>query len=177
MGKTKIMMILFSILTLIIGVVLVSDIAIKINKRKLDNWTWNDNWNGNGPTVKERKEEKKDNSSNDESIKDSDNNVANNYEEAIRKSKETNKNILLFFTADWCPYCIKMKTESLSNKDVQESLKNYILLTVDAGSDNGLVKKFDINSLPSFVVLDKNEQKIKFKKGFIKYNEFINWLN
>jgi len=177
MGKTKIMMILFFVLTLVMGIMLISDKGLNLNKTRLDNWTWNDNWNGNGPKITEKDKEKKpDALDKKKSIKDQGGIVANNYEEALKKSNEINKNILLFFTADWCPYCTKMKTESLLNNKVKNSLESYIFLTVDADKDKDLIKKFEIKSLPSFVVIDKNEKKIKTKKGFIKSEEFVDWL-
>ena len=38
-------------------------------------------------------------------------------------------------------------------------------------------KKFEIKSIPSYVITNYKEKKIKFNKGFMDSNSFVKWLN
>ena len=62
---------------------------------------------------------------------------------------------ILYFTADWCGPCKKTRpiVEEL-NKDL--SLTNIKIVDVD--SEMELAKKFEIKSVPTFIVIKDNEE-------------------
>ena len=62
---------------------------------------------------------------------------------------------IFYFTADWCGPCKKTRpiVEEL-NKDL--SLINIKILDVD--SEMELAKKFEIKSVPTFIVIKDNEE-------------------
>ena len=62
---------------------------------------------------------------------------------------------ILYFTADWCGPCKKTRpiVEEL-NKDL--SLINIKIVDVD--SEMELAKKFEIKSVPTFIVIENNEE-------------------
>ena len=62
---------------------------------------------------------------------------------------------ILYFTADWCGPCKKTRpiVEEL-NKDL--SLINIKIVDVD--SEMELAKKFEIKSVPTFIVIKDNEE-------------------
>lgn len=164
----------------IVLIVILSIVSIFVFKNKIftqsfekDNWKWNDNWNGNGPIKKNQ--ELKENKENkpDEDI----NIVADNYADALEKSGKSGKPVLVFYTAEWCKYCQKMKAETMSSPDVNRVLKNYILVYVNTDIDRSGVKEFSIQNLPSFVITNCKKENIKSSKGFMDKNSFIIWLN
>ena len=53
--------------------------------------------------------------------------TASNYREAIKKSGEEGIPALVFFEADWCSWCKKMKKEFMADRDDKEIMKNYVL--------------------------------------------------
>jgi thioredoxin 1 len=62
---------------------------------------------------------------------------------------------ILYFTAEWCGPCKKTRpiVEEL-NKDL--SLTNIKIIDVD--SEMELAKKFEIKSVPTFIVIKDNEE-------------------
>lgn len=169
MGNKKIIIIFVSIFVLIFGSFLVFKIKKQLNTKN-DNWQWNDDWNNNIP-----KKILSPTSKNEELFQKQI--LVSNYQEAISESKKENKNILIFFSADWCGYCTKMKSQTMNDETVEESLKKYIYLYVNTDKDREIVKKFKVNRLPSFIVIDKNEKQLKKHSGFMEAVGFNKWLN
>ncbi len=171
MGKQKIVIILIAILSIVSICVLKNTANKYLGDR--DNWEWNDNWNGNGPIEKDNKPKDKKENNTDQSI----NIVADNYSDALDKSGNLGKPVLVFYTAEWCKYCRKMKAETMPSPEVSEALKNYILVYVNTDIDRSGVKEFAIENLPSFVVTNYKQEKLKLSKGFMDKNSMVNWLN
>lgn len=101
---------------------------------------------------------------------------ANDYQAALSKAKQENKEIILFFTADWCDNCTRMKNETLASSKVKESLDKYIYLEVNTDSSKELVQKYQIQGIPSYFKIDSNENKLNSGEGFISESKFLNWL-
>jgi thioredoxin-related protein len=169
MGNKRIMMIFISIVVLIFGCFLALKIKQKLDKKN-DNWQWNDNWQS-GVIKKTSPSFVENNQSIQKQI------LVLNYEEAISEAKKENKNIFIFFSADWCGYCTKMKSQTINDETVKESLKKYVYLYINTDSDGEIVKKFKVNRLPSFVVVDKDEKQLKKHSGFMEPVSFNKWLN
>jgi thioredoxin-related protein len=102
------------------------------------------------------------------------------YEDALDLSKSTNTKIFVYFGADWCGYCVKMKNTTFKDKDVEKHLaKNFVVLKIDVDDKKfkDIKEKFKIKTLPSFLIIDKNENAIKRSSGYIGSKEFLNWLD
>jgi len=100
----------------------------------------------------------------------------NDYQSALLKAKQENKEIVLFFTADWCSNCTRMKEETLSSSKVKEALNKYIYLEINTDSSKDLVEKYQIQGIPSYFKIDSNENKLNNGEGFINESKFLNWL-
>lgn len=131
-----------------------------------ENWKWEDNWSkipDNDPkSVKPN---------NDTQI------TAANYAESLQKSGDLGKPVLVFFTADWCSWCKKMKQETLADAKVQTVSKNYVFVYVDTDKDRPIAKKFGVDGLPSYVITNYKEDKLKSASGFKNADSFSAWLN
>lgn len=102
--------------------------------------------------------------------------VPNSYQEALKIGEQTNKKIVLMFSADWCGWCKKFKSEVLTNSDVKETLKNYVFFIVDADQNRTILSKFGVNGLPNFIIIDYKENQLKNKAGYMSSVDFIDWL-
>ena len=74
---------------------------------------------------------------------------------------ENNNNYILFyFTASWCKPCQKIKPsiQSLSDKCDNELTGNnkLVVYMVDIDDNDELVKKFNIRSVPTFILIKDN---------------------
>lgn len=108
-------------------------------------------------------------------------NEVNDYKEAISIAKDTNKNILLVFHAKWCVPCQKMDYEVFKSLRFKWKIKQKDLLKtsvdIDQEKNKDLVIKYNIKTVPYYIVLDKNENVIKKDQGFKSLKEFLSWLD
>ncbi|SIQ75329.1 thioredoxin family protein [Maribacter ulvicola] len=65
-----------------------------------------------------------------------------NYDSAISKAKEQDKNVLVYFTgSDWCPPCKMLKTDLFDTNEFQKLSNNYILLYIDVPRNKDLISE------------------------------------
>lgn len=93
-------------------------------------------------------------------------------EDAFALSEETKLDVLLVFTADWCPNCIQMKKDIIENISVVD---NYIVCYVDYDKRADMVKEYKVKRIPDYMIY-KNKKEIKRKVGYNGINQFKNWL-
>ena len=98
------------------------------------------------------------------------------YEKALKDSIATNKKIVLFFTADWCGNCTKMKTKTLSDVRVKKALENYIFVELNADKELELSRKYKVKAIPSYKIIDGKETILRDGVGYRGVDEFVKWL-
>lgn len=148
-----------------------------LGKEKVaNNWKWEDNWDGKGPTGPGPGPDRPSPTPPPVDVPGPQL-IAGSYTEAVKKSGEVGKPVLAFFTADWCQWCKKMKSETMSDSKVQAALKSYIVVYVDTDKDRAPARKFGVESLPSYVITNAKEEKLKADGGFKNADSFASWLN
>ncbi|MEN9678218.1 MAG: hypothetical protein RIS76_4114 [Verrucomicrobiota bacterium] len=103
------------------------------------------------------------------------------YDQALAFSAKTGRPILVNFTgSDWCGWCIKMKSETLSKPDfIKFASTNLILVELDfpnkipqspaLKSANEKVKQtLKVNGFPTFVLVDSKGQEAGRQVGYLK---------
>lgn len=184
MCNKKLLLTIILILTSIISVMfcynLIQNKTVGFLWMNRNNWQWKDNWSRVNPVdvVPELKKLEivpipkieKEQPNQSESL-------VLSYEDALTKSRETNKPVLLIFGADWCKYCQRMKSETLNKDKVKECLKNYIVLNIDVDKDPSITNKMNVKILPSYIITNYDKNILKRSKGFMDLDSFCNWLN
>lgn len=112
----------------------------------------------------------------EQSPQDEEQGSVSSYQDALNKAKQENKEIVLFFTADWCGNCTNMKEVTISSSKVQEALSKVIYLEIDVDDEKELVAKYKVSSIPAYFRVNTNEEVINQGKGYIKEAGFLNWL-
>jgi thioredoxin 1 len=78
---------------------------------------------------------------------------------------------VFYFTADWCGPCKKVRPI------VEELIKDgYSFQVIDVDIEKELVKKFEISSVPTFILF-KNEKSIKRISGAQTKNQLEDFIN
>lgn len=105
-------------------------------------------------------------------------NTYTNYEEALSAAKKENKPLLMFVYADYCPWCDKMKKNTLKNKKTIEFIsKNYIFLTINKEKDE-YPEKFIPRFIPTtYLINSKNEDEIYALYGYKTTTQLIEELS
>lgn len=141
------------------------------------NWNWENNWNNgshpvqpsappNQPIVPPAQPEV------EKVTKE-----PKNYNDALKISAESNKPVLVFFTAPWCHYCTQMKQETLPKPEVQAALKKYVFVTVNKDLNRALGNKFGVTGIPAYVVVNSKEEKLRSTDGYMPPAQFVAWLS
>jgi len=138
-------------------------------EQQSSNWEWENDWEGvETPESPDQPKE------NDE--KPGSQIIANNYADAIEESGKYGMPIFVYFEADWCNWCKKMKDGALSDSKVQEIMKNYVVVYVDTDQNRDLAKEFEVRVVPSYAITNHEEAKLKRGEGFKEADEFAPWL-
>jgi thioredoxin 1 len=78
---------------------------------------------------------------------------------------------VFYFTADWCGPCKKVRPV------VEELIKDgYSFQIIDVDIEKELVKKFEISSVPTFVLF-KNEKSVKRISGAQTKTQLEDFIN
>ena len=82
-----------------------------------------------------------------------------NLDKAIAKADKQHKEVMMMYSAVWCPECNYMKDVVFKDAEVLEYIqKHYVVLALDIQKDT-LPKGFDYIGIPTFFFLDKNATK------------------
>lgn len=102
-------------------------------------------------------------------------------EAAKAEAKKDNKLILMDFTgSDWCGWCVKMKKESLDQKEFLDyAAKQLVLVEVDfpqkkaqtaavKKANKALQDKYGVEGFPTYVVTDAQGKELGRHVGYLK---------
>lgn len=94
-----------------------------------------------------------------------------NYPQALQQAQADSKPIVLFFTgSDFCPACQHVDREILKSSDFIHAIKDkFIFVKLDfpmrtkldfktAAQNEQLKNKYQVDKLPTFIVIDGNEK-------------------
>ncbi len=100
-----------------------------------------------------------------------------NYEIALNKAKNENKNLMMLVTSESCPWCRKLERQTLRKEDINDIIqKSYIPLNVDQDLKN-YPKNFEVKYVPTVYFIDSKSGKIIQKSvGYKNKKEFSNIL-
>ena len=79
-----------------------------------------------------------------------------NFDKAIEKANEQHKEVMMMYSAVWCPECNYMKDVVFKDEKVLKYIqKHYVVLALDIQKDT-LPKGFNYIGIPTFFFLDKD---------------------
>ncbi len=102
--------------------------------------------------------------------------TVSNQESLINNS---NKNTLVFFTAEWCSPCRIMKREVFADKKVEEIMNSKfraILIDVDNPKTKEIVNQYKANVTPTTILLDSEGKVVRHIVGKIEKDKFLEML-
>ncbi len=96
------------------------------------------------------------------------------YAKGIGLAKAQNKNIFLYFHADWCRYCRRLTRTTFKNKAVVNYLtNNFISIRVNIEKNKRIAGQWEVRSLPALLFLKPDLSKINTIPGFIDAEQFL----
>lgn len=100
-----------------------------------------------------------------------------NLDSAISEAQKTNKLVFAFFSANWCPACQQLESETLVNEKVTQKLsQNYVAVKIDVDTNPELSSKYGIYSIPTLIIMNSNGEEIKKIEGYQSPDQLLRAL-
>ena len=99
-----------------------------------------------------------------------------NFDKAIEKASSQQKEVMMMYSAVWCPECNYMKDVVFKDEKVLAYIQeHYVVLALDIQKDT-LPKGFKYIGIPTFFFIDKNAKNKNEIIGGSKANIFLQKL-
>jgi len=96
------------------------------------------------------------------------------YAQGLETANAQNKPVFLYFHADWCKYCKKLKTTTFTDKAVLNYLNNnFISIIIDTEKERELSTEWGIKGLPNLWFLKADNSKISNLPGYVGPEQFL----
>ncbi|MBC7371680.1 MAG: thioredoxin family protein [Bdellovibrionaceae bacterium] len=94
--------------------------------------------------------------------RDKHNFLLNNFEYAVKIAKKSKKLVLVDFSADWCPGCIRLDQEVFATKSFREVASSFVLLKIDTDlpENKGLRELYQVHHIPVLLILNSEGNEI-----------------
>jgi len=99
-------------------------------------------------------------------------------DEALKLAGAENKLVMIFFWADWCGYCQKIRREVFSDPKIHEVFdRDFVAVSVDVEKDpDDLAKKYRARALPTMLFLKPDSEVVGFLPGAVDQETFLKIL-
>ncbi len=92
----------------------------------------------------------------------------NDYTPGLAQAKHQGKNVFLYFYAQWCTYCTKLKQTTFVDKKVQAYLdENFISISVNTDENQTLSQTWQVTGLPTMWFLTPEGERISSLPGYV----------
>ena len=103
----------------------------------------------------------------------------NDIESAQKIADNSNKNIMVFFTAEWCSPCRIMKRQVFADNEVMKAIDAKVVpveINIDDQNAEALVKQYNIGATPTTIFIDTNGKVIDYEVGKVDKTKFLEML-
>jgi thioredoxin 1 len=104
---------------------------------------------------------------------------AENMVSARELANDSDKNMLLFFTGEWCSPCRIMKREVFADKEVMKAINSQVVpLMIDVDDPNAeeLLRHYKVGDTPITIFTDPQGKVLDYAVGKIGKNKFLEML-
>ena len=99
------------------------------------------------------------------------------YTPGLAMAGNQSKPVFLYFHADWCTYCTKLKQTTFKDKKVRAYLEeNFISIQVDTDKNKALAEEWRVKGLPTLWFLEPDGTRISSLPGYIDATQLLQIL-
>ncbi|WP_405206570.1 thioredoxin family protein [Aquimarina sp. LLG6339-5] len=103
----------------------------------------------------------------------------NNIESAQKLASNSDKNIMIFFTAEWCSPCRIMKRQVFADKEVTKAISEKVVtveIDMDDPNAKALVKQYNIGATPTTIFINPQGKVMDYAVGKVEKAKFLEML-
>ncbi len=99
------------------------------------------------------------------------------YNEGLAHARDFDKPVFIHFTAPWCKWCKKMKSETYTDPEVIRFMdENFVAMMVDTEKLPTLARKYGVESLPTLWFLDSQGNGLTSIEGYVGSEKLLRVL-
>ena len=99
--------------------------------------------------------------------------LAEDYASAMKRAKAEDKAILLYFSSQYCPYCVAMERDVLADKEIATTMKQSLVsVRIDVEIRSDLAKKYGVRGYPTTCLLEPSGKPLIKIPGYVEKKEF-----
>jgi protein disulfide-isomerase len=95
---------------------------------------------------------------------------------AQAESKQSNKPLLMYFTASWCGPCQSLRHTTWADPAVETALRQYVPVKIDIDQHRDVAMDYHVEAVPHFVLLSPEGKPQKLASGAMDSADFLAWL-
>jgi thioredoxin-related protein len=101
----------------------------------------------------------------------------NDYTPGLTRAKNQGKSVFLYFYAQWCTYCTKLKQTTFMDEKVQAYLEDhFVSISVDADQNQTLSQTWQVTGLPTMWFLTPEGDRISNLPGYVDGSQLLKIL-
>ncbi|MEM7588892.1 MAG: cytochrome c biogenesis protein CcdA [Myxococcota bacterium] len=102
-------------------------------------------------------------------------------EQLLETARQSNRFVILNFSARWCSACRMLERITFSNKQAVQAMEGFVCVKIDLTVENPdlkqLQKRYEVRAVPTTIILDPHsENRIKHISGFIPPRRLVHLL-
>lgn len=99
-----------------------------------------------------------------------------NLNGALARAGNELKPVLVVFSSPNCPWCVRLKSETLAEKDVLTALDGFICVSIDTSRDAKVAQDFQVRGVPVTMILSGDGRPQIIAEGFLDKTAFLAFI-
>ncbi len=93
---------------------------------------------------------------------------------ATEAAAEKNTLVFVEFYTDWCSWCRRLDSETLTNRDVRQELSKFVPVRLNAEKEGAeAARRFGVESYPTMIFVDPSGDEVERISGYLPPDRFL----
>ena len=97
-------------------------------------------------------------------------------DDALAAAQKDHSLVVADVYADWCYWCTKLDEDTFTDPKVQEKLRQFVLLKLDAVKYKAVAQRLGVEGFPTTLILDDKGEVKACQPGFMPPEQYIAFL-